>query len=105
MANAFLDPVSLAYCLVLGIALTLVPFSIFVWGATRIPASTVSILGVLEAVSAGVVGFVFFGEEITLINLAGMALVLGSIVLMNLHICRKIEERKQNDGASDSEDD
>ncbi|MDH6125204.1 EamA family transporter [Kitasatospora sp. GP82] len=50
-------------------------------GIGRLPATSVAFLGLLSPVSAAVIGWVALGQSLTVIQLLGMAIALGSTVL------------------------
>ena len=86
IAEAVMDPEGLFYALMLGVAMSLIPFYLYTWSVQYLEPSLSSMISVLEVVTAAVVGFALFGERLGLINVAGMPLVIVSIILMNLTI-------------------
>lgn len=96
IAEVMVEPKALGYSLALGVVMTAIPYFIINWAITKISPTAVSVITVLEAVSAAIIGQIFFGENLTPVNILGMSVVLFSIVLMNVGITRairKIEER------------
>lgn len=92
VAGAFANPDALMYILILGIFLTAIPFFIFYWAGAKISPTTVSVIDILEAVSAAFVGWIFFGEALSPLNIVGMAIILLAIVLMNVSIIAKVRD-------------
>jgi drug/metabolite transporter (DMT)-like permease len=59
----------------------IVPFALFVGALHHIPATRASIVSMFEPVCASVVAWVWLGESLDPIQIAGGAIVLGGIVL------------------------
>ncbi len=51
------------------------------WGLGRLPTSTASVVVLVQPVVAGLMGFVLFGEALGPLQLVGMAVALGGVVL------------------------
>jgi len=68
----------LAYLVVLG---TVVPFIIFVSALHHVPATRVTIVAMLEPVLAAVFAWVWLGEELAAVQIAGGLIVLAGVVL------------------------
>ena len=69
---------------VMVVLMTIIPYYIETWGIQRLTPSIVAILGMLELVTACIVGYVFFGESMTTLNALGMGLIIASILLIDL---------------------
>ena len=82
--NAVSDPVGLGNALALGILITLVPYFLFVWSTQYIEPTVAIVISVSEVVTAAIVGFVLFDEEITAFGIVGMILIMASVVLMGI---------------------
>lgn len=63
---------------------TVLPFATETTAMQWIPATVVSVLAMLEPIGAALVGWWWFGEQITLIQVVGAALVLGGITMAML---------------------
>ncbi len=77
--------------LLLGIAYAIIPtalaYAIYFTGVQRVKeTSKIPIAASIETVSATIVGILVFHEDLALGNLLGIALVLTSIVIMNLKL-------------------
>ena len=70
----------------IGLLMTVIPEYMTVWSNRRLDTSTISIISVLELASAVVVGAMVYGEELTAKDYAGVALVMASVVLLNLRL-------------------
>jgi drug/metabolite transporter (DMT)-like permease len=63
----------------LAFATTIAPFLLFVWGLERVRASDAGIVSTLEPLTAALIAFVWLGQSLSGWQLAGAALVLGGI--------------------------
>lgn len=64
---------------------TVLPIVLTSEGIRRIGASTASIVGSVGPVATIFLGFLFLGEAITAVQLAGAALVLAGVLIVSLH--------------------
>jgi drug/metabolite transporter (DMT)-like permease len=79
---------------------TIAPFLLYLKALERMEASRVSITSTLEPLVAGVVAFLFIGENMSLLQLAGGALVIGGIILLQRSPAPELVSRPiQNGGA------
>ncbi|MEV6110716.1 EamA family transporter [Streptomyces sp. NPDC051940] len=67
--------------LYLAVFTTAVPYTLWFRGMTRLTAPSLSFLSLLSPVSAATIGWVALGQSLTAVQLAGMAVALGSTVL------------------------
>jgi len=74
--------------LMLTFLLTLVPYYLYAKGMESLEPITVLILAFLEAVTSAVVGVFMFSEPMDVLNVLGIIMVLGSILLMNINLAR-----------------
>jgi len=51
------------------------------WGLGRLPTSTASVVVLVQPIVAGLMGWILFGELLGPVQTAGMAVVLGAVVL------------------------
>lgn len=72
---------AIAYVAVAG---TLLPFGLYLVGINHIRSTRASIAATLEPIAAGGLAFLLLGEALSPLQAAGGALVLGSVVLLNL---------------------
>ncbi len=86
IVDALTDVKGLLMCISLGVMMTLIPFYLYSWSTQFIEPTLTSMISVLELVAATAVGFLFFSEGVTLANVIGIALVIGSVILMNLKL-------------------
>ncbi len=91
---AFGTPNMIFDSLILTFLLTLVPYYLYAKGMESLDPITVLILALLEAVTSAVVGVMIFSEPMDAFNVLGIAMVLGSILLMNINLARYSRRRK-----------
>ena len=75
----------------LGLALfsTIIPYLLYTKGLQKIEPGRASILATIEPFVAAIVGVVIFNEVITFEKIMGMALILCSIILLNIKSDKK----------------
>ena len=62
---------------------TVVPYLCYTKGLSGLPASQASVTATIEPVVAAILGIVVFHESASFLKIAGIVLVLSSVVLMN----------------------
>lgn len=68
----------------IGVLGTLVPFGFYLEGISRIRATRASITATLEPITAGVISYLFLNEIMGGLQILGAALVIASIILLQL---------------------
>lgn len=68
---------------------SVLPYLLYTKGLERISPSVAAVVVVIEPVCAMLVGAIFFEEKITWWGIAGMCLVIGAIVLLNVNFSQK----------------
>ncbi len=63
---------------------TLMPFGLYFKGVSIIRSTRASITAILEPITAGIISYVFLGEIMDIIQMAGGILVIASIILISL---------------------
>ena len=63
---------------------TIMPFGLYFVGINHIRSTRASITATLEPISAGFFAFLFLGETLELLQMAGGVLVIGAIVLLQV---------------------
>ncbi len=85
--KAFSSPLSITkwawifYIVIFG---TLMPFGLYFKGVSIIRSTRASITAILEPITAGIISYVFLGEIMDIIQMAGGILVIASIILISL---------------------
>lgn len=69
--------------IVFSLLTTVVPYLCYTKGLSSLPASRASVMATIEPVVAAILGIVVFHESASVMKLAGIALVLFSVVLMS----------------------
>jgi DME family drug/metabolite transporter len=70
--------------LYVGLAGTLLPFLLFAWGLRRVSADRASIAATLEPVIAALVAWVWLGQGLEPVQVAGGILVIGAVVSLQV---------------------
>ena len=60
------------------------PFGLYFKGVSIIRSTRASITAILEPITAGIISYVFLGEIMDIIQMAGGILVIASIILISL---------------------
>lgn len=85
--KAFTRPYSqVEWILILYIAIfgTAVPFGLYFKSISLIRATRASITSTLEPIAAGAISYIFLGEKMEALQILGGALVIGSIILLQI---------------------
>ena len=101
------DTEALWYILGLGILITLVPYFLYTEGLNGLDAGVASVIAFVEPMVATIAGFIVYDEQVTLLNLTGIAMILFSLMLLNLDSGRlrlMFRERDREDNSQISED-
>lgn len=77
----------------MGVLMTLVPYYLQIYALKYISPVSVNVIGLLEVASAVIVGIIFYGETLGILNFIGMVLIPASIIVMNVDLKRRITER------------
>lgn len=80
--RSVLEPRFAAGVLFLGVFGTLVPFLLFLWGLGRVRASRAGILSTLEPVSAAVLAWIWLGQALSSVQVAGGILVVAGVLIV-----------------------
>ncbi|MBE5754902.1 MAG: hypothetical protein E7340_06210 [Clostridiales bacterium] len=72
------------YALGLVILCTIMPFILYSTGLKNLSVGTVSVMAMLDPITATVIGLAFMGEGVTVFKILGIVLVLGGITILNL---------------------
>ena len=85
--EAFFHPyrmIEWGWILYIGIMGTLVPFGLYLQAVNLIRSTRASITATLEPITAGIVSWIFIGETMAPLQVAGGVLVIASIILLQL---------------------
>lgn len=69
------------FAVIFALITTVLPFTLYTNGLTKIEASKASLMAAIEPVSAAVIGIVIFNESVSVLKIAGIALVAVSVVM------------------------
>jgi drug/metabolite transporter (DMT)-like permease len=87
---------ALGYLIIFG---SIAAFSAYVWLLQVRPATQVSTYAYVNPVIAVILGMMFAHEHVSLIQVAGLIIILGSVLLINLSKYRKEKTEKQGQPA------
>lgn len=93
MTVAVKSPENGIYALLMSVITTVLPYTLYTTGLKNIESGTASVMASVEPVAAGIVGWAAFSEKPNGLGIAGIALVLAAIVLINVPI--QIRVKKQ----------
>ena len=82
---------NLLFCLLTGLVSYFIPYTLYAYGLRGTENGKASIMASVEPVVATLVGLIVYGEGLTLSGGAGIILVLGAVVLLNVGGKRKAE--------------
>jgi DME family drug/metabolite transporter len=77
------DPVLLLGVLYGGIVTVAVAYAFFIYGISRIGAATAVTVGLMEPLTASILGIVLLGETVSAIGIVGSALILAGLVVVS----------------------
>ncbi|MBP1968268.1 drug/metabolite transporter (DMT)-like permease [Virgibacillus natechei] len=83
-AHLLADPTVLFYAFGLGFLPTAFAYIIYTYGLQQTEASKASILTTIEPVVATFIGVFIFHEAFTMIQMVGMAFIIGAVILIQL---------------------
>ncbi len=83
------DPTIVLISLAQAAVSCLAPYVLYTIGLKFTDASNASIMSTVELVAATVIGFVAFGETISIYAVIGIVLVIGAVVMLNIKIPHK----------------
>ena len=84
IATALADPPLFLWYLGLGVLCTIMPYLLYTTGLKHLETSRAAILATIEPVVGSLLGIFAYGESTGVLKLAGMALILAAVVLVNL---------------------
>ena len=74
-------PVVISLCVGMGIFACILPYFLYTIALREVPAGTASSMGILEPMAATVFSVLILGEKVSVYQVAGMVLILGSVFL------------------------
>lgn len=77
------DPVLLLGALYGGIVTLALAYAVFTFGIARIGAATAVTVGLMEPLTASVLGVILLGESVSTVGLVGSALILAGLVIVS----------------------
>lgn len=83
---------TMLYSVLMIIFVTYLPYILYTAGLAGMEPGSAAIVACIEPVAATVVGIVFYNERPTLFTVAGVILVIGSIILVNAYDIKQTKE-------------
>ena len=77
--HALFDPSNIGAVVFVGIAGTLVPFVLYVWGVARVRSERASIAATLEPVLAALFAWLWLDQSLSLMQIAGGVVVIAAV--------------------------
>jgi len=77
------DPVLLLGALYGGIVTVAIAYAFFIYGIARIGAATAVTVGLMEPLTASILGVVLLGETVSVVGLTGSVLILAGLVVVS----------------------
>ena len=85
------EPRGLLVILHLGLITTSLSYILFVRGLSTVPAATAVTLSLAEPLTAGILGVVVVGEELTALAMIGIGLLFGGLALLSAPVPRFVK--------------
>ena len=85
------SPSLILWCVGVGIVCTVLPYLFYTWGLQRMESGKAAILVAVEPLVGAVIGMTLYHESHDPVKLAGIALILSAVVLLNLN-GRKVKD-------------
>jgi DME family drug/metabolite transporter len=76
--------------LFIGVGGTLVPFLLFIWGVSKVKSEKAAIAATIEPPLAGVIAWLWLGERLSTMQVAGGLLILGAVAALQLERARPV---------------
>ena len=81
---ALLEPQTLPKVIYMGIAGSLLPYLLYLWGTKHLQAARAAIVATIEPVIAAGLAWIWFGQALTILQMLGGVLILSAITLLRL---------------------
>ena len=72
------------YGIAYGVVTTALPYILYTFGLNYVEAGKASVMATIEPVAATLLGVFILQEPITIVGIAGVILVIGALVLLNI---------------------
>lgn len=84
IANVKADPQIILWGAILALVVTVLPYLVYTLGLRTVEAGKASVMASVEPVVATLVGVIIFSESLSMTGIMGIALVIISLVLLNM---------------------
>ena len=76
--------------LFIGVGGTLVPFLLFIWGVSKVKSEKAAITATVEPPLAGAIAWLWLGETLSAMQVAGGVLILGAVAALQMERTRPV---------------
>jgi drug/metabolite transporter (DMT)-like permease len=88
--HALVDPDNVLRVLFIGVGGTLLPFLLFIWGVSKVKSERAAIAATIEPPLAGLIAWLWLGETLSAMQIAGGALILAAVAALQLERTRPV---------------
>ena len=78
-------PILIALCLGKSFLTSAIPYFLYTWGISRIEAGRAAVFSAMDPLVACCLGIIVFGEAANASKIAGIVLILLSVIILNMH--------------------
>ncbi|RFU65495.1 DMT family transporter [Peribacillus glennii] len=82
-AEQIMAPKTLMLIIGLGLFSTVIAYLLYTWGLGKMDGSRAAVLATIEPVTAMFLGFLFYGERLSVLQMAGAFVILGAVLYYN----------------------
>ena len=79
-----MTPQVLFWVVAVGLVTSVFPYLLYTAGLSRVESGRASVMATIEPVVASLIGVFLFGEQLDPFKIAGIVLVFGAVLLINL---------------------
>ncbi|PLT34919.1 DMT family transporter [Bacillus sp. V5-8f] len=83
LTDQIIKPKPLILILGLGLFSTVIAYLLYTWGLGKMDGSKAAVIATVEPVTAMILGFVLYGERLSVLQLAGAFIILGAVLYYN----------------------
>ena len=82
--NSIQHPEAIALAALCGLVTGCTAYILYTEGLSKMAPPTASVLATIEPVTAAILGVVLFGQTLSIMEIMGIVLVVGSVIAMNV---------------------
>ena len=88
-------PFLTVFCIITAVVTAVIPFLAYTLGLRSVEASRAGILATIEPLVATLFGVIVFSEKLTIFSGLGIVLILSAVIVLNLKVKNKEENRSE----------